>query len=173
MPDLDPSLLVLAACVGAYTVSAAVWDIRFRRIPNALTVSSLVVGIVYQLTFHGLSGLGDAAAGFAIGFGPLFVLWMIGGGGAGDVKLLAALGIWLGFQQTAVVLVGSTALIALVTFGGAMLSMLRFGFRRTRRVYSAKGQNEAPRNNRQRLVPFAVPVAVTTWLMGAIVFWMA
>lgn len=171
MPDLDPSLIVLAVGVGVYTVLAAVWDIRFRKIPNALTVSSLVLGLAFQMSFHGLEGLGNAVGGFAIGFGALFVLWLIGGGGAGDVKLLGALGVWLGFQQTTVVIVASTALVALITFGGAAISMVRFGYRRTQRVYTAKGQAQTPRDRQRRLIPFAVPVAVATWVLGAAMIW--
>lgn len=171
MLNLDGSLIVLALGVGLYTVVAAVWDIRFRRIPNVLTVSSLVLGLAFQIGFHGLEGLGNAAGGFAIGFGALFVLWLIGGGGAGDVKLLGALGVWLGFQQTAVVIVSSTAIVALVTFGGGLISMVRFGYRRTKKVYTASGQAQTPADKRKRLIPFAVPVAVATWLLGAVSLW--
>ena len=80
-------LLVSAACV---------FDLRERRIPNALTLGSAVAGLLFAFLVHGPIGLGMAVLGWVVGcalFAPFFVL---GGTGAGDVKLLAALGAWVG-----------------------------------------------------------------------------
>jgi prepilin peptidase CpaA len=77
-------------------VAACVTDLSTRRIPNVLTFGSAAAAFVYHTGVSGASGLGFGLAGFALGavlFVPLFVL---GGMGAGDVKLLAAFGAWLG-----------------------------------------------------------------------------
>jgi len=89
---VQPSLilpLALAAWIG--------WrDLKTRRIPNFLTLGVALSGLAFQLAYHGWSGLTDGALGLVLGFGLLFLPYLLGGMGAGDVKALAALGAWLG-----------------------------------------------------------------------------
>jgi prepilin peptidase CpaA len=67
-----------------------------RRIPNWLTVPAAAMALLYHtLAPHGIGPL-LALAGFAVGFSLLLLPWLLGGGGMGDVKMLAALGAWLG-----------------------------------------------------------------------------
>lgn len=47
MPEITPQLIVFVLCVGAYTIAAAIWDIRIKRIPNKLTLPVFGLGIVY------------------------------------------------------------------------------------------------------------------------------
>ncbi len=80
----------------AVALAACLTDLRTRRIPNVLTFGAALCACVYHLATGGWPGLGSAAAGWAVGlllFLPLFALRGMGGG---DVKLLAALGAWLG-----------------------------------------------------------------------------
>jgi prepilin peptidase CpaA len=71
---------------------AAVYDVRFRRIPNWLVLAGIIAGFVWNGLSLGGPGLGRAAAGFGLGFILYFPLYMIRGRRAGDVKLLAAVG---------------------------------------------------------------------------------
>ena len=61
MPELTTlqtvQLIVFLTCIGAYTIAAAIWDIRIKKIPNKLTLPVFGLGIVYQLAFNGLEGL--------------------------------------------------------------------------------------------------------------------
>jgi prepilin peptidase CpaA len=71
-------------------------DLKSRRLPNMLTMGAAAGAFGYHLADAGWSGLGWSAAGWLVGaalFMPIFALRGIGGG---DVKLLAALGAWLG-----------------------------------------------------------------------------
>ena len=77
-------------------VIAVVFDLRTRRIPNALTLGAALVGMAYATISGGSSGLVQAAAGWLLAAALFFPLFALGGMGAGDVKLLAALGAWLG-----------------------------------------------------------------------------
>jgi prepilin peptidase CpaA len=79
---------------------ASVSDIRTARIPNLLTFGAAAAALVYLFASNGWSGVAEAGGGWALGvllFSPFFAL---GGLGAGDVKLLGALGAWLGPRET-------------------------------------------------------------------------
>jgi prepilin peptidase CpaA len=84
------------AVVVAVALTAVVFDLRTRRIPNLLTFGAAAAALVYAVYDGGLSGLGLAAAGWLAGAALFFPFFALGGTGAGDVKLLAALGAWLG-----------------------------------------------------------------------------
>lgn len=82
----------LVACVGM----AAAIDIRQRRIPNWLSFTGVLGGICLNSIFNGKDGFVLSLLGIATGFFLLFFGYLLGGIGAGDVKLLAAVGAFLG-----------------------------------------------------------------------------
>jgi prepilin peptidase CpaA len=75
---------------------ATVWDLRSRRIPNTLTFGAALAAVLVHAYLGGVSGAGWAVAGWMVGVAFFFPIFALGGMGAGDVKLLAALGAWLG-----------------------------------------------------------------------------
>lgn len=107
-------LSALNACAFLLLVAVAAWlDVRTGRIPNALTVTGLAVALALRaLPGAGpiLPGLGGAGIALAVGL-PLFAL---GGLGGGDVKLLAAVGAFLGPERLV------TALLAAGVAGGVL-----------------------------------------------------
>ena len=72
------------------------FDLRFRRIPNWLTFPVMVAGIAYHTCVGGIPGLALSIGGLLFGFCLFFVFYTLGGMGAGDVKLMAAIGSLLG-----------------------------------------------------------------------------
>jgi prepilin peptidase CpaA len=71
-------------------------DLKSARIPNWLTFSAAIVGLCFHtFSAHG-QGLGSAALGLVIGLALFFPVFALRAMGAGDVKLLAALGAWIG-----------------------------------------------------------------------------
>ncbi len=93
---------------------AAIWfDVRERRIPNALTLGALLVAVALRATL-GLDGLMAGLAGAAIGFALALPFFLVGGLGGGDVKLLAAMGAFLGPRQIWL------ALLIMALVGGLM-----------------------------------------------------
>jgi prepilin peptidase CpaA len=167
MLSLTTANWVLVVAMVAFTAIAAAWDLREKRIPNKLTLPMFFAGWVYQIAFHGWAGMLDGLAGFAIGFGVLFVLWFIGGGGGGDVKLMGALAVWMGFHLTLLVLVASTVAVVFITMGVVGWGVINRGMRKTQQRLKGKvGETRAEKQAR-RILPYAVPVAVATWLVLA------
>lgn len=74
---------------------AAIWDLRWRKIPRWLTVPAFILGLVYHARAGGFgSALGAAGLGLALGL----VLVQLRAFGGGDAKLLAAMGALLGLR---------------------------------------------------------------------------
>jgi len=71
---------------------AGYFDVRSRRVPNWLAVSTLVVALVWHGASAGVDGLRASAAGAALALGLLFPLFLIRALGAGDVKFATAIG---------------------------------------------------------------------------------
>jgi prepilin peptidase CpaA len=82
----------LVVCVGL----AAAIDVCQRRIPNWLSISGLLCGVCLNSIVEGKDGFVLSILGIVTGFSLLFFGYLLGGIGAGDVKLLAAVGAFLG-----------------------------------------------------------------------------
>src|SRR4051812_27143801 len=89
---------LVQGCALSAASLAAVTDVRTRRIPNWLTFGTLVLGVLLNTWLHGLEGSFGALAGAVLGLALLLPFYILGGLGAGDVKLAAALGAVLGAQ---------------------------------------------------------------------------
>lgn len=72
-------------------------DLKNRRIPNWLTIPSIVAGLLFALAIDGTTGLKYSAIGAAVGFFVFLLPFALGGMGGGDVKLLAAIGTLIGW----------------------------------------------------------------------------
>ncbi|HLH17434.1 MAG TPA: A24 family peptidase [Bryobacteraceae bacterium] len=98
---------------------AAIFDIRGRRIPNWLTLSGVLLGfLINTLIGPPEGGFLFALEGFLAGFGVYMVLYILRAMGAGDVKLMAAVGALAGWQRW----FGIFLITAIV--GGAMALLL-------------------------------------------------
>ncbi|MGA1823368.1 MAG: prepilin peptidase [bacterium] len=75
---------------------AVINDLRFRKIPNRLTMHALLVGIIYNSSINGWEGFYYSGKGLLLGFALLIGFYAMGGMGAGDVKLMSAVGGFLG-----------------------------------------------------------------------------
>lgn len=80
----------------AAALMAAVVDLATRRIPNALIVTTSLLGLGFAFGVSGLPGLLGALAGFAVAFSLLLPGYLLGFTGGGDLKFMAALGCFLG-----------------------------------------------------------------------------
>ena len=89
--------------VGALVAFACISDLRTRRIPNVLTFSAVATALIFHLLTGGWSAAGWSLAGCFLGALLFFPMFALRGMGAGDVKLLAAVGAWLGPGQVTIV----------------------------------------------------------------------
>ena len=96
-PTAAPTLALVS--VATFT------DIRSRRIPNWLVFPFLLAGLTVSTFLHGWHGLGQSAAGAGLALLVFGIFFWMGGMGAGDVKLCAAVGAWIGPQQLVVAMV--------------------------------------------------------------------
>ena len=86
-----PRVVVLAV-----VLIAAGTDLQNFRIRNVLTVPLLLSGIVYHGLVSQATGLSESLCGIIVGTLPFFVVYAKGGMGAGDLKLMAGVGAWMG-----------------------------------------------------------------------------
>jgi prepilin peptidase CpaA len=127
LPDVTEWARIAALLVGG---GACITDWRSRRVPNVLTFGAALAAFVVFGVSGGLRGLAWSAAGWLVGC-LLFLPWfLLRGMGGGDVKLLAALGAWLGPGLVVwVALYGAVAggvlAVAVALYRGYLRAMVR------------------------------------------------
>jgi prepilin peptidase CpaA len=84
----------------AFALAVAIIDWRTHRIPNLLCAIAAVYGLTLQVAIHGEAGLFAALGGAAVGFAMFLPFYVVRAFGAGDVKAMAIVGIFLGAQST-------------------------------------------------------------------------
>jgi prepilin peptidase CpaA len=165
--NISQQELTFTACALLCASVGSVFDLRDRKVPNALSGPAIVAGLALHTAFGGWRGLGDSAfAGLAAG--ALFlVFWIAGGMGAGDVKLMAAIGCITGFGPLGAVLISTAIAGGLFAIG---LSIYHGRLRETLRNvgvlvdhHRRQGFEPHPDLNvktpRTLSMPFALPVA--------------
>ncbi len=105
----------------AASLIAAGYDLRARRIPNILTFPLALTGMLFATWHNGIAGLADAMGAGVLLALPYIILFIFAGGGAGDAKLMAAIGFWLGFEQGIVVLLAVSLAAVVLGLATALL----------------------------------------------------
>ncbi len=88
-------------------VIALIYDIHSQIIPNLLNGIILLTGLLFNIYFSQWSGVFDSVLGIITGLGLTFILYIWRAIAAGDVKLFAAIGAYLGIEQISILLVTS------------------------------------------------------------------
>ena len=158
---------------------AAVLDAKYRRIPNWLNLGLIVGGLAASTLAggFGLAGLGGAAIGVTLGFALTFPAFVLRVNGGGDVKLLAALGAWLGWEGTLAVfaiqaILGLVLVLVQAAGGGKLKQLCRNCFSMTVHLMQIRqlgvehvaDSTQGP-TSIDRPLPWAVPVFFSCLLM--------
>lgn len=114
--------------LAAVVLIAGYYDIRWRRIPNWLTLAGLLVGLALNGFLFGVPGLVNAGEGVGLAMLLNFPLYLLHARGAGDVKLLAALGAITGWHDWLAVFIISSLL------GGVLAIVLMMSKGRVRKT---------------------------------------
>ncbi len=137
--------IVLITILAFALIGAAITDVRSSKIPNIITFPLAALGLCIHGIADGIEGMLFSLEGLALGFGLLLIFYMLGGMGAGDVKLLGAVGAIIGPYDVFIAFLVTSCLGGLYAVG---LMVLTWGLPST-----------AER----------VKVILTTWLVARVV----
>lgn len=157
VPDISTVALLLP-----FLAAAAGTDLLNRRIPNVLIVLMLGFGIALQGVSLSFGAVLWSLGGVLVGFLMLLPFYALGGMGAGDVKLLAAVGSFLG--PYGALLAGLFTLIAGGVLGVAMLLWQRIEDWRARRSPLPKARGE-----HSKYLPYSL--AISAGALTAVLQW--
>jgi prepilin peptidase CpaA len=115
--------------VAVIVAAAAATDLRWRKIPNWLTLSGASAGLLLNWNISGFAGVMSSLGGMALGFGAYFFLYYLHAIGAGDVKLMAAVGAIVGPENwirvfIATAIAGGVLALALMIWKGRVRETL-------------------------------------------------
>jgi prepilin peptidase CpaA len=99
----------------ALVLACVLTDVRTRRIPNGLSLTGLIAGFALNAAYHGVPGVTASLVAALVMISVLFAPFALGGIGAGDVKMMAAVAALLGLR------LGFAALLVGMLFGGIIM----------------------------------------------------
>ena len=176
MARLDKYLLLCALTIASV---GAVKDFRGHRIPNWLTYSGLAAALVVRAGLGGWTELRGGLAGMLFAGGIFLLLFLLGGLGGGDVKLMAAVGAWVGMAQVGILLTisaiaGGLLAVGYVLVHKRMLQSLR-NVAELVRHHMAEGFAPHPTLNVQQegtlRLPYGLAIAIGTFYCVGNAFW--
>lgn len=169
--------------VTLFVIVAAYIDGKELRVPNKLTYPMIIAGWIYSAIAYGLAGdgwyvgLGWSLAGTAVGLATLLPAYSIGGMGAGDVKMMAAIGAWVYCSTTfyafcVSAVVGAILAILMILWakqGKKHMNQFVFILNEIMTVRNPEtlATIAADRKSTMRLLPYGIPIAIGTVLYFA------
>jgi len=169
--NLPPQKVVMVMLI--LLLTAAVFDVLYRRIPNWLTVSGVVLGLAMNTVIGAPeAGVVFALIGLAVAFGIYAGLYALRAMGAGDVKLMAAVGAlvgwerWFGIFFVTALIGGLMALILVLARGRLKKTLFNVSFilsemKSGRPAYLANEELDV-KNKKALGLPHGAVIAVST-----------
>jgi prepilin peptidase CpaA len=154
-------------------IGAAVYDVRYRKIPNWLSMSGIVLGFAINFAIGPPEGgVMFALKGFAVGFGLYLGLYVLRAMGAGDVKLMGAVGAlvgaerWFGIFLVTAIVGGVMALLLVTVRGRLKKTLFNVGFilseiKHGRPAYVGKEELDV-RTKKGASLPHGAVIAIST-----------
>jgi prepilin peptidase CpaA len=189
-----------AVLVGFLAV-ATYCDLGRLVIPKKVTLTMLAAGVVFSLVrgawmgsilagsdrtvflfadspaLGAIDGLLCALAGFAVGFAVFWLMWVLGVVGGGDVKLMAALGAWVGPREILYLIFGSVVVFLILGAVRLLQKFFRRGVQKTvfgvteRAAKDNLRKTPAGAQRRDKLIAYSLPVAIATALLLPVFIW--
>ena len=162
---MDFFLIILL--VGSISVSVA-WDVRCRKIPNFVTYLTMCLALGYHSFSSGADGLLFSAGGLALGIGLFIVPYLFGGMGAGDTKLMGAVGAIFGpkgicIASIMVILAGGVYAMILLAMNPEYVASLVRRLRATFKTFVLTSQLiliPPGKDEKRPVLVYALPIAV-------------
>jgi prepilin peptidase CpaA len=164
--------------VSIFAVIAAYIDGKELRVPNKLTFPMIIAGWAWSSIAYGAAGEGWymglmwSLAGTAVGLATLLPMYAIGGMGAGDVKMMAAIGAWVHCTTTfyafcVSAIVGAILAVIMVIVAGEGKKHFNMFFHILNEIKTvgdpeALAQIATERKTKMRLLPYGIPLAIGT-----------
>lgn len=158
--------------VSAVMIWAAWIDGKQLRVPNWLTFPMVLSGLIYGTCVGGWEGLGASLLGMFVGLITMLPIYAVGGMGAGDVKLMAGLGAWLGWNVAFnafiwTVFTGAIMAIIMVAYSGEWKKhygqfLMIWNEWTTIRDPKKLSEIAAERKPRMYLLPYGIPMTVAS-----------
>lgn len=156
-------LIILLAALGIATVI----DIKRRKIPNWLTVSVTIIGLANSAFTKGLPGLGEHTLAMLVGLILFFIFYLVKVFGAGDAKLMAAIGAVMGFPfilivSLAVILVGGVISLVILLKNRGFSNVLFFIYSFFRSLFTGRLRefNDGVTEEHDNTFPFSVAITI-------------
>lgn len=169
--------------VSIFAIIAAYIDGKELRVPNKLTFPMIIAGWMWSSIYYGMSGDGWyyglmwSLAGTAVGVATLLPAYAIGGMGAGDVKMMAAIGAWVHCTITFYAfcvgsIVGAILAVIMIIASGEGRKHFNQFFFILNEISTVKdpeklAQIATERKTKMRLLPYGIPMAIGTVLYFA------
>lgn len=176
----NTSQLYLACLIAPCLLALCWYDCRYRKLPNPMTMGLAVLCAIARLYMGGMEGLTDGALGGLVCGLFLFIPFLLKSAGGGDVKMMFATGVIVGFRYSFaemlfVSIAGLVLAIVLLCLGKVaakrLLHYLRIIFDwRYDRKKGAEGL--PPKESEKGRIPFGVAIAVGTLATLAYAYWL-
>ncbi len=169
--------------VSIFAIIAAYIDGKELRVPNKLTFPMIIAGWMWSSIYYGMNGDGWyfglmwSLAGTAVGVATLLPAYAIGGMGAGDVKMMAAIGAWVHCTITFYAfcvgsIVGAILAVIMIVAAGEGRKHFNQFFFILNEISTVKdpeklAQIATERKTKMRLLPYGIPLAIGTVLYFA------
>lgn len=166
--------------VSLFCIVAAYIDGKQLKVPNAITFPMIIAGWLYSTIAYAMAGeawytgLGWSLAGTAVGLACLYPFYMIGGMGAGDVKMLAAIGAWVHCSDTfyafcLTTIIGAALSVLMIVFSKSAQKHYNQFFLILNEITSIRDPEKLSeiakeRKSSMRLLPYGIPIAIGTIL---------
>jgi len=164
--------------VTVFVIVAAYIDGKLLKVPNKITYPMIIAGWIYSMIAYQMSGdgwyvgLGWSLAGTAVGLLTLLPAYSIGGMGAGDVKMMAAVGAWVYITTTfyafcVSAIVGAIIAVIMIVMSGEGKKHWAQGQYILNEIMTIKNPEKlaeiaAKRKPTMRLLPYGIPLAIGT-----------